>query len=127
MNNKKAVTSDKNDNKFKRKIVNIHELKENINYDKEKALLSFSYADDNKFKMSEWLRKNDLNDLIKCFKKVESLTWNDIKKDSGLRYKSIDDITHKLPQNLPEDVELKEIRVCIKKDYLDIELIIYFI
>ena len=64
------------------------ELKENTNYFKMTPAFRFSNTDPNKWTLSEWNSK-ELKDLIKTFKQMEQISWNEIFKHSGLRPKKI--------------------------------------
>lgn len=77
-------------------------------------VFSFRYACNNNCLLSDWHGK-ELDELIDTFKTMESMTWNDLLKHKGLRYKAIDKYTKQLPVNVSPDVTLCEIRVCQKK------------
>jgi hypothetical protein len=63
--------------------------------------------------LSEW-RGGELDDLISCFKKVESSLWKNILKDDGLNYEKHHHIAFPLPSNFPPDAALDSIRVTQK-------------
>lgn len=60
--------------------------------------------------LSQWHEK-ELKDLIKCFIKVESKTWSEIKVDSGLKYEIVKQIAIPPPDNIPPDVRFGSLRV----------------
>ena len=76
-----------------------------------KPYISFSYVDNTRWQLSKW-KGNELTDLIKCFKKMESMSWSQIKVHSGLRYKSLTDPPNINNDNISEDVTICEMRVC---------------
>ena len=77
----------------------------------------FTYADKNRWTLSDWTAA-DINDLIAGFRKIEQYNWAQIKSHGskkqgesvGTGYKLI---SHHpvLPENLPEDAKLSEIRL----------------
>lgn len=79
-------------------------------FDDEKAKLIFSKACETHCQLSEWHR-DELNALINCFKKLESMQWKDIKKDSGFDYETVKYICLQRPKTLPPDASLDSLRV----------------
>lgn len=67
----------------------------------------------NKCKISKW-QGNELTSLIDCFKKIESLTWDEIFKDDGLNWERNANIAIQLPTNFPTDAKLYSMRVSKK-------------
>lgn len=79
--------------------------------DNEKLVFSFKYVDPNKWLLSDWQGK-ELIELIECFKKMENMTWKEIKDHKGLKYSAI----HNPPKinhfEISEDITICEVRVC---------------
>ena len=81
----------------------------------------FTYADKNRWTLSNWTA-TEINDLIAGFRKIEQYSWAQIKSHGSKRaggsvgtgYKLI---SHPpvLPENVPEDAKLSEMRLDKKK------------
>lgn len=87
------------------------QLKANGSTDDMTPVFSFKYTDPNKWILSEW-EKSEINDLFKFFKSVESMTWDQIKSHSGIRYKALDNVPTISHLGVSEDVTICELRVC---------------
>jgi len=89
--------------------------------DDEHPSFRFTYTDKNRWLLSDWT-SSEINDLIEGLKKIEKYTWTQIKShgskkrgDSvGTGYKLIDNHPS-LPDNIPEDQRLSEMRIDDKK------------
>jgi len=89
--------------------------------DDEHPSFRFTYADKNRWVLSDWT-SSEINDLIEGLKKIEKYTWNQIRghgskkpgESVGTGYKLIDK-PPTLPDNIPEDVRLSEMRIDEKK------------
>ncbi|APU60257.1 MAG6450 family protein [Clostridium botulinum] len=79
--------------------------------DNMKPVFSFKFSDSSRWKLSDW-NKKEIDDLFKCFKTIESLTWNQLRKHPGLQYKAINNPPDIAKLNVSEDVTICEIRVC---------------
>jgi hypothetical protein len=81
----------------------------------------FIYTDKNRWLLSEWT-PSEINDFLVGLKKIESYTWGQIKNHGGKQrggsvgtgYKLITNHPT-LPDNVPEDVKLSEMRIDEKK------------
>lgn len=79
----------------------------------EQPLISFLHTCDRHFLLSEW-KGEEIDALVRFFKKVESYTWNQIiLGQGGLRCKRIDpkQCSKDLPSNISLDISLFELRV----------------
>lgn len=85
------------------------ELKDETNYFKMSPVFKFYSADSNKWTLHEW-NSNELKDLIKTFKQMEQIPWNNILQHGGFRIKAIKDINP--PPHISPDETIYEIRVC---------------
>lgn len=103
---KKKITSHHNP-ESNRLPKGARELKEDIDYFSLKPVFSFAHVDDNKWTIAEW-KKNELKDLIKCFKKLEQCTWHQILRHNGFKYTALN---IKTPQHVSPDRVIHEIRV----------------
>ena len=91
------------------------------NPDDEFPSFRFTYADKNRWVLSDW-SPSEINDLIEGLKKIEQYTWAQIrchgsKKRSesvGTGYKLIDNHPD-FPDTIPEDTRLSEMRIDQKK------------
>lgn len=82
-----------------------------VRVEKSTVLLSFKNVCDRHYQLSEW-RKEELKDLIKTFKTIEELTWNEMPHHLGLNYKTnIEFISSLLPQDFLPEANLSEMRV----------------
>lgn len=89
--------------------------------DDEHPSFRFTYADKNRWLLSDWT-SSEINDLIEGLKKIEKYTWGQIKghgskkrgESVGTGYKLIN-IHPTLPDNMPEDERLSEMRIDEKK------------
>ena len=80
------------------------------NTEDEKCILSFSQCDD---KYPLWdLNKRELKAFIAFAKRIESLSWREIKTSDGLNYESLPQLTK--PQNLDKDITLYSMRITQK-------------
>ena len=90
--------------------------------DKELPILSFQHVDSRTFRLSAW-HDRELDDLIRCFQKIERHTWEEIKRTGGSVPKKVGlgyTIRDKseippLPTSVPDDATIFELRVCSKK------------
>lgn len=73
-------------------------------------VFSFRHVCSTHCKLSDW-RGNEVNLLIKLFQKMEAIPWKDIRGHSGLNYKPVDHYIYKLPEDVPKDITLHELRV----------------
>jgi hypothetical protein len=81
----------------------------------------FTYADENNWCLSEW-NASEIDDLIRALKKIEKYTWSQIKTQGsktkgesvGCGFKVIKQHPV-LPERISEDVNISEMRVCVKK------------
>ena len=89
--------------------------------DEEHPSFRFTYADKNRWLLSDWT-SSEINDLIAGLQKIEKYTWAQIKghgskkrgESVGTGYKLIS--SHPLmPDNIPEDAKLSEMRIDEKK------------
>ena len=76
--------------------------------DNKKCILKFSLCDDNKFKMDNMNSRN-IKEFIKFAKKVENMTWKDIRNDQGLKYEAIKQL--KPPIYISSDITLHSMRM----------------
>jgi|GEM_PF-5545209 len=85
------------------------ELKE-IDYNLRKGKVAFEFVCNNRCRLSEW-QGQELKLLIDCFKKIETLTWEQIFLDSGLNWERNKNIAIEPPINYPADAKLYSFRV----------------
>ncbi len=78
--------------------------------DDKYCLLKFSQCDD-KYPMYK-LNKEHLKEFIRYAKKVENMTWKEIKTHVGLNYETLSGIGK--PDNVPKDVTLTSMRMSQK-------------
>jgi len=77
-------------------------------------LLSFKSVCGEHYQLCEW-KKEELKGLVNTFKTIENLTWGDIIRHDGLKYKpKIEHTATPLPCDFPEDASLSELRVSRK-------------
>jgi hypothetical protein len=89
--------------------------------DDERPSFRFTYADKNRWVLSKW-SPSEIKDLIEGLKKIERYTWAEIQchgskkrgESVGTGYKLIDNHPD-LPDNIPEDTRLSEMRIDDKK------------
>ncbi len=89
--------------------------------DDEHPGFRFTCVDKNRWRLSEWT-SSEIDDLLAGLKKIESYTWGQIKSQGtkkrgasvGTGYKLVNNHP-KLPENVPEDVKLSEMRIDDKK------------
>lgn len=81
--------------------------KGNENSDYKACILKFSMCDD-KYPLYN-LNKNELKEFISFAKKVEKLTWNEIKSYSGLKYEVLNNM--KMPSNISKDITIRSMRI----------------
>lgn len=84
------------------------ESNDNIDYNEMAPVFRFGSSDDNKWLLHDW-QKNELKALLKCFKKMEKLTWCSIRRDTGLRMTKLKNVDP--PLHVSPEVDLYEIRV----------------
>ncbi|HLO48869.1 MAG TPA: hypothetical protein VK211_10685 [Kamptonema sp.] len=97
------------------------QLAESSSTDEEHPSFRFTYADKNRWLLSDWTSQ-EINELIEGLKKIEKYTWGQIKghgskkrgESVGTGYKLINKHPT-LPENVPEDVRLSEMRIDEKK------------
>lgn len=77
-------------------------------------VFSFRHTSSNHCLLSDW-QGTELLELIDTFKKMESLTWNEVLTHKGLQYKVIDKHSRALPPEVSKDVSICEIRICQRK------------
>jgi hypothetical protein len=77
-----------------------------------RVTFSFKNTCDNHCLLSEWTQR-ELNDLMKTFKTIESLSWNEIRVHPGLQCKHVDqaECSKPIPSGVPLDVRFLEMRV----------------
>lgn len=85
------------------------ELKDKKNYFTMNPVFKFYNVDPNKWTLCKW-KSNELQDLIKTFKQMEQMSWNDILQHGGFRVKAIKSINP--PSYISPDETIYEIRVC---------------
>lgn len=101
---KRKATQIKNcDNKINTQLFN-------ENYDERYGRLAFSAVSHNRCPISEW-QGEELIQLIEAFKKFESIKWQDIFNDPGLKWERNSHIAFKKPNGLPEDIKICSFRV----------------
>lgn len=89
--------------------------------DDEHPSFRFTYADKNRWVLCGWT-PSEINDLIEGLKKIEKFTWGQIQchgskkrgESVGTGYKLIDKHPP-LPDDIPEDARLSEMRIDDKK------------
>jgi hypothetical protein len=89
--------------------------------DDEHPSFRFTYADKNRWLLSDWT-SSEINDLIEGLKKIEKYTWGQIKghgskkrgESVGTGYKLIS-LYPSLPHNIPENEQFSEMRIDEKK------------
>ena len=89
--------------------------------DDENPSFKFTYADKNRWVLSDWT-PSEIKDLIEGLKKIEKYTWKQIRdhgskkrgESVGTGYKLIDKHPT-LPDDIPEDARLSEMRIDDKK------------
>lgn len=86
---------------------NVYAPNNNVSDDDKNAILRFSYCH-NKFPL-EKLGKKELKNFIDFAKKIEKLSWKEIKIDDGLRYEVLK--SYSLPDNVPRDSMATSMRV----------------
>ena len=79
-------------------------------WDKQNGRVAFYYACGKNCQLSDW-HNTELKELIRCFKKIENLTWNDIKTHNGLNYEPISSLAIEPPANIPPDASFSSLRV----------------
>lgn len=84
-------------------------IKDDKDYYKMTPVFKFSSVDPNKWTLNEW-KSNELKDLIKTFKQMEQISWDEIFTHHGLRPKKITNIRY--PHYISPDETIYEIRVC---------------
>lgn len=105
----------------KRISVKSTQLFQAISTDDRYPSFRFTYTDKNRWQLSDWTT-SEIDDLIQGLKKIEKYTWSQIKahgskrqgQSVGTGYKLIDNLPN-LPENIPEDVKISEMRIDDKK------------
>lgn len=77
----------------------------------KKCILKFIMCDDNKYQIYN-LNQRELKEFLKFAKKVEQLEWKDIRKDVGLKYKSLNNLCP--PSYISKDITLHSMRASQK-------------
>lgn len=89
------------------------ELKD-VDYNLRKGKVAFENVVHSGCSITDW-QGSELKLLIDAFKKLETLTWNQIMIDNGLNYERNKFIAIKLPSEIPTDAKLCSFRVNQKK------------
>lgn len=137
MGKKKQIPKPTQENKQIRIPKQATQLTPSASTDDEYPSFRFTYADQNRWRLSDWTSQ-EIKDVIEGLKKIEKYTWGQIKghgsktagESVGTGHKPIDKHP-KLPENVPEDVRLSEMRIDQKKRifgfrYQSIYYIIWF-
>lgn len=95
--------------KFADYKINAYELKKQSDDDKY-CLLKFSQCDD-KYPMYK-LKKEHLKEFVNYAKKVENMTWKEIKIHPGLNYETLPELDK--PDSIPKDSTLTSMRMSQK-------------
>lgn len=77
-------------------------------------VFSFLHSSDQHCLLSDW-RGDELSELIKAFKTMEALPWNQLQRHHGLGFKVVDSFSRPLPQAISPDETIFEVRVCQRK------------
>lgn len=93
-------------------IPNYNKLNNLDNDDKKVCILRFAYCH-NKYPL-EKLSSKDLKSFINFCKKVEVMTWKDIKIDEGLNYETPKHFNVEMPDFFPKDAIPISMRVTQK-------------
>lgn len=83
-------------------------------YDSMTGKIIFENVAHNKTCSIEHWNGKEFKLLIDCFQKIESLSWSQIKSDSGLNFERNANIAIQLPKNFPLDCKLYSMRVSKK-------------
>ena len=107
----------KNSKQNKRKGVpdKARELTQPVNYMKMNPAFRFASRDKHKYLLAHWT-KEELEDLLSFFDKMEQRTWEQIIQapgDKGLGYKHISSVSP--PEHVSPDRKIHEARVCRTK------------
>lgn len=83
-----------------------------LSTDHQHPTFSFKHVDLNNYLLQEW-EKDELKQFVKQLRMMEGMTWLDVKRHSGLRWKTLDVATLKcsVPDYIPEEQTLAEFRV----------------
>lgn len=116
--NKRKIKYQKNDNRQLRGKKIADEAFETTfiqDTDDMTPTFSFKSCSNNRFKLSEWQPK-EIEQLISVFKKLESCSWKEIRRNKGFGYKIVDPDTFScnLPENISPDETIIELRVSKK-------------
>lgn len=76
----------------------------------KKAKLTFSSCCEKHCLLSGWV-KEELKTLISKFKRIEKLTWKEIRTDSSLNYKQVTKINIKPPDTFPPESSLCSLEI----------------
>lgn len=84
-----------------------------VNTGNEYPVFSFRHVCDNHCFLSEW-QKDELLELLETFKKMESLTWNELvtNRHGGLDYRKETGLSKPLPAKVSPDVDVCRVKVC---------------
>ncbi len=85
-------------------------IERKVNYDECRGRFAFSSVCERHCLLSSWI-KQELDELIVYFKKVEKLLWKEILRDPGLVYEEISHIALPRPASLPPDASLYSMKV----------------
>lgn len=104
---KKIAKSQEKHNKIPVKATELH----GQSTDNETPVFSFKHVCNNHCQLSDW-QKQELALLIGTFKTMENLYWKDMRKCAGLNMKPVTDtIVYPLPQSVPVDATIQEVKV----------------
>jgi len=101
--------------KKKKAEIGGHDVTKNVEKeggtDGEYPVFSFKHCDDNRYCLWE-LDENELKQLMRFFKKMESMRWVDVKRHRGFRWETYEqsDVPG-LPKNLPPDAKIIHLKV----------------
>lgn len=82
------------------------------NTDDMTPTFSFKSCSNNNFKLSEW-QPREIDQLIEVFKRLESCTWKEIRRNKGFGYTVVDpeSFSCELPEFISPDITIIELRV----------------
>jgi len=82
--------------------------------DNKNPVFSFRNVCSNHCQLSNW-HGRELLLLISTFKTMESLSWREVRNHKGLNLKPIEQFVFRLPDNVPDDVVIQEVKVDEKR------------
>ena len=82
--------------------------------DSQYPVFSFKNVCSNHCQLSDW-QGRELLKLITTFKTMESLPWGEVRNHKGLNLKPIEQCAFRLPDSVPEDVVIQEVKVDKKR------------